>query len=131
MNLINKILNQKKHKGIRFSYEKVDLNFLIIKFEGKCFSGSKGNEQGEFIYKSLNDLIRELNLKDFNGIIVDFDKLEYTFGNYIFNSINLIHRLDLPKAIVFSEKSLNLKDNRPNLFFEGMNNAMEFLKNEK
>ncbi|WP_298508945.1 hypothetical protein [uncultured Kordia sp.] len=120
-------MKKNNYNGIAFSYEKTDLNLLLVKFVGRSFSGSKGNEQGEFIYESLYELFQKLNLNDFKGIIIDFTNLEYTFGNYIFNTITLIHTLNFPKAIAYSDKCLNLIDNRPNLFFNGMKSAVEFL----
>ena len=131
MNLINWILKSKKNKGIKFSYYKTDWNLIVLEFSGKCLPASRGNEQGEFIYCCLDKYFKKLNIENSNGIIIDFSNLEYNFGNYIFNAISIINRLDLPRAIVYSDKSINLKNNLPNLFFDRFETAKEYLRSEK
>jgi hypothetical protein len=123
-------MTQKKHQEITGFHEVTESKIVIITFEGICLEGSQGNAQGEFIYTYLQEIISELNQT--HSVIVDFSKLTYTFGNYIFNAIFLLHKLTIPRAIVYGEKSKAIQILEvSNLFFEDMKTAVAYLNPEK
>jgi len=52
---------------------------LILQFEGSCAVGSLGNDTVDFIIACSRKEI--LKAKDIQGLILDFSKMRYEFGN--------------------------------------------------